>query len=301
MANEMGHIGLYEVEIRRLKNELEKYGKFESNLLLFAEEPDPTKLVGLVAQTAARLIRADTVAVPLLSPDNLEVHYGHVCGRNSEKFPDSRIPIEKSGLCCWVMDNRKSILCENLIEDLRVSSDLAMELGYSTAALAPLISRGKIIGGLSAFRDGPPFTDEDRAELAKLAGYAAVAIENARFVEEILKERKRLNAIIDGMEDGIVLISHEGLILKANKAVEKYLPIKFHELVGVYVQELINYPPLDLVFAWNIPAPPGKRCWEIKDCDSQICPMHMKDFVRCWVNSGEGCCPDGNRLGEGMK
>ena len=293
--------GYYKDEIRRLKKNLEKYGAYESSLRLFAEESNQARLVSLIAHTAARLVRADTVAVPLLSPDNLKVHYGHVCGKNSDKFPDTHIPVEKSGLCCWVMDHRKSILCENLVEDLRVSNDLAMELGYSTAALAPLIARGKLIGGLSAYRDGPPFTDEDRAELARLAGYAAAAIENARFIEEILKEQRRLNAVIDGMEDGIVIISHEGMVIKANKSVEKYLPLKFNELAGVYVQELINYPPFDLIFAWNIPAPPGRRCWEIKNCNSRICPMRMKDFARCWANSGEGCCPDGKQVRDGIK
>ncbi len=278
--------GLYEDEIR---------------LRLFAEGSNPARLACVIAQTAARLIRADTVAVPLLSPDNLKIHYGHVCGRNSDKFPDAHIPVEKSGLCCWVMDNRKSILCENLAEDLRVSKDPAMKLGYNTAALAPLIAHGKVIGGLSAYRDGPPFTDADRAELDRLAGYAAAAIENARFVEEILKEQKRLNAIIDGMEHGIVIMSFDGLVLKANRSVEKYLPLKLDELAGVYVQELVTYPPLDAVFGWNIPAPPGRRCWEINNCENRICPMHMRNLARCWANSGEGCCPDGKRLGDDLK
>ncbi len=302
MGNELEEQGeYYKDEIRRLKGELENYGTYESILRLSAEEPNPSRLVSLIAHTAARLVRADTVAVPLLSPDNLKVHYGHVCGKNSERFPDEHIPVEKSGLCCWVMDHRKSILCENLMEDLRVSRDLAMELGYNTAALAPLITRGKLIGGLSAYRDGPAFTDEDRAELARLADFAATAIENARFMQEILRERKRLNAVIDGIEDGIVIISHEGMVIKANRSVEKYLPLKVNELAGIYVQELVNYPPFDLIFAWSVPAPPGKRCWEIKNCNSGICPMRLNDFARCWANSGEGCCPDGKRMGDGIK
>ncbi len=287
-----------------MENEPEgRSGQYEDeiSLRLFAEGSNPARLACVIAQTAARLVRADTVAVPLLSADNLKVHYGHVCGRNSDKFPDTHIPVENSGLCCWVMDNRKSILCENLAEDIRVSKDLAMDLGYNTAALAPLIARGKVIGGLSAYRDGPPFTDADRAELDRLAGYAAAAIENARFIEDMMKEQKRLNAIIDGVEDGIVIISFEGRVLKTNRPVEKYLPLRFNELAGVYVQELASYPPLDAVFGWNTPAPPGSRCWEIKNCKSRICPMRMKNFARCWANSGEGCCPDGKRLGDEIK
>ena len=288
----------YEREIQDLKDKLEKNESLESNLLHFAEEPDPARLIYIVAQTAARMIRADTVAVPMLSPDNLEIHYGHVYGRNKEKFLSIRLPIEKSGLCGWVLENRKSILCENLIEDPRVSKDLAKELGYTTAALAPLIARGKIMGGLSAFRSGPAFTDEDKAELARLANYAAVVIDNAHLMQELSKERKKLNTIFDAVEDGIILLSHEGVVLKANKAVEKYLPLKSHELLGTSVQEFINLPPLDEVFGWNVAAPPGKRCWEVKECNCPTCPMYKKDYVRCWANSEGYSCRGGSFIGK---
>ncbi|MGC2423233.1 MAG: GAF domain-containing protein [Nitrospirota bacterium] len=291
-------INAYEEEIQDLKDKLEKYESLESNLLHFAEEPDPARLIDIVAKTAARMIRADTVAVPMLSPDNLEIHYGHVYGRNKEKFLSIRLPIEKSGLCGWVLENRKSILCENLIDDPRVSRDLAKELNYTTAALVPLIARGRIMGGLSAFRDGPPFTDEDKAALARLANYAAVVIDNAHLMQELSKERKKLNTIFDEVEDGIILLSHEGVVLKANKSVEKYLPLKSHELLGASVQEFINLPPLDEVFGWNVAAPPGKRCWEVKKCNGLTCPMYKKDYVRCWANSGGYCCQDGSFTGK---
>jgi PAS domain-containing protein len=288
----------YEREIQDLKDKLEKYERLESNLLQFAEEPDPARLIDIVAQTAAGMIGAETVAVPMLSPDNLEIHYVHVYGRNKEKFLSIRLPIEKSGLCGWVLENRESILCKNLIEDSRVSKDLAKELGYTTAALAPLIARGKIMGGLSAFRGGPPFTEDDKAELARLANYAAVVIDNAHLMQELSNERKKLNTIFDEVEDGIILLSYEGVVLKANKSVEKYLPLKSHELLGTSVREFVNLQPLDEVFGWNVAAPPGKRCWEVKQCSVLTCPMHKKDYVRCWANSGGYFCQGGSFIGK---
>jgi PAS domain-containing protein len=288
----------YEKEIQDLKGKLEKYERLESNLLHFAEEPDPARLIDIVAQTAAHMISADTVAVPMLSPDNLEIHYVHVYGRNKEKFLSVRLPIEKSGLCGWVLENREPILCKNLIEDSRVSKDLAKELDYTTAALAPLIARGKIMGGLSAFRGGPPFSEEDKAELARLANYAAVVIDNAHLMQELSKERKKLNTIFDEVEDGIILLSYEGVVLKANKSVEKYLPLKSHELLGTSVQEFINLPPLDEVFGWNVEAPPGKRCWEVKECNCPPCPMYQKGYIRCWANSEGYSCRGGSFIGK---
>jgi PAS domain-containing protein len=288
----------YEKEIQDLKGRLEKYESLESDLLRFAEEPDPAALIDIVAQSAARIIRADTVAVPILSPDNLEIYYGHVCGRNKEKFLSIRLPIENAGLCGWVLENRESILCENLIDDPRVLKDQAKELGYTTAVLAPLIARGRIMGGLSAFRGGPPFTREDRAELSRLAGYAAVVIDNAHLMQELSRERKKLNTIFDEVDDGIILLSHEGVVLKANKSVENYLPLKSHELLGTSVQEFMNLPPLDEVFGWNVEAPPGKRCWEVKGCNCPPCPMYQKDYVRCWANSEGYSCNGGSSSGK---
>ncbi|HLB24956.1 MAG TPA: GAF domain-containing protein [Nitrospirota bacterium] len=281
----------YEREIVRLKDRLERYESLEAAQLLLVSEPDTDRLIELVAETAARLLDAETVAVPILSQDNLQVRYGHACGKNRDVFLGIVLPIEDSGLCGWSLDNRISILCPDLMRDPRVKKDLVKALGYSSAALAPLIARGRIIGGLSAFdkKDGTAFNQEDISVLTRFANYASIIIDNSRLMRELERERAKLDAIFDGVSDGIVFLSGDGTIVNANRAVEKYFPMKAADMVGTRVQEFDALKKLEKVFDWNAKAPENKRCWEVHGCKNAACPVYGKDVLRCWSFSRGHC------------
>ena len=87
-------------------------------------------------------------------------------------------------MCGWVLEHREPILSNNLYDDPRVLKETAKTLGITCATVVPLIARGNIIGGLTAFNklDGTKFTENDTADLTRLAGYAAIAIDKIALV-----------------------------------------------------------------------------------------------------------------------
>ncbi len=263
----------------------------DSSLLRLVSEPDPDRVVDLVAETAARLINAETVAVPTLSPGNQEVVYASAYGLHRAVFSNLSLPIDDAGLCGWVLDNRRPILTNNLLEDHRVKRELAAALGITSALLVPLIARGRIIGGISAFNkaDGSPFTEEDSALLTRLAGYAAITIDNARLMEALGVEKLKLMATLDSIGDGIVFIKKDDTIVNANKTMERYLPMKVEEMIGANIREFAGIKPLASLFDWEAQARPGERCWEVFSCEPGGCPVHETNLLRCWSYSGGHC------------
>lgn len=292
-------MGELEVKITALEKKLARHEALSLSTRLLIDESDSSGIIDAVAETAATLINAETVAVPMLSPDSLFVQYQHAYGKHKEIFQGLSLPIEKAGLCGWVLENRKPILSNNLYDDPRVLKETAKALGITCATVVPLIARGRIIGGLSAFNktDGSRFTEEDTADLLRLAGYAAIAIEKAQLVEELAGEKSKLASIFEGVKDGIILISNDGVIQKANKAMQSFFPMAAEEMVGVRLDEFSSIKTLSDLFDWEAKTASEKSCWETLSCKDAECPMYGKEQLRCWSLS-KGHCQSGPAEGQ---
>lgn len=292
--------------IEALEKKLRKYQELDLIKRQLLGQEDTGRLLDMLAEAAARLINAETVAIPMLSADSRQVRYDHAWGRHMGAFKGISMPIEKAGLCGWVLENRRPILTNHLRDDPRVIKETAAALGINSAALSPLISRGRIIGGLSAFNraGGGGFTEEDLADLMGLADYAALIIDGATLMEELSKEKLKLDAIFDGVDDGIIFISKEGIIQKANAAAGKYLPIGAEDLVGASVHDLSEMGRLGEIFNWDAKAEPGDRCYEVLCCKNPSCLMRKMDLLRCWLLSDGSCdvgCQGGGEGREGLE
>ncbi len=277
--------------VSALKERIERLEAFEDLLLELAAESDYDKLMDMVARTAAAVINAETLVVPMLSPDRLEVRYDHVFGKHGGAFKHGVLPIDNAGLCGWVLENRRPILTNDLLEDPRVKKELAKALDIHSAIVVPLIARGRIIGGLTAFdrTDDRPFTPDDVDALTRLANYAALIIDNSRLLSELKKEKTKVEYILDSVRDGIVLISKHGVILDANSAMARIFSLKPADLIGSDVRELDSMQPLAEAFDWLARAEPGKMCWEILSCGPSDCPVYHTDILRCWDLSDGNC------------
>jgi PAS domain S-box-containing protein len=97
--------------------------------------------------------------------------------------------------------------------------------GCRSAAVAPLVARGRTLGALAALRlgDGPAYSDEDMALVIELARRAALAIDNARLFSELRGTEERLEAILVGLAEAVTLMDEDGNIVFANQAAAELL------------------------------------------------------------------------------
>lgn len=93
-------------------------------------------------------------------------------------------------------------------------------LQYSSAIVVPLVARGRTLGVLSVLRLGTPvpFADADVSLMTDLASRAALAVDNARLYEEQQRTEARLQTVLDGLAEAVVMVSRDGDLVYLNEA-----------------------------------------------------------------------------------
>jgi PAS domain S-box-containing protein len=95
-----------------------------------------------------------------------------------------------------------------------------IEHRYRSAAVAPLLARGRTLGALSVLRLGEsePYQAADLDLARELARRAAMAIDNARLFAQVSSVERRLEAILVNLAEAITLTDERGHMLFANQA-----------------------------------------------------------------------------------
>lgn len=133
------------------------------------------------------LIKADLVAVPMINAEGSEFTYVAALGDKAAMLSGQTLSCEGNdgGLCGWVARHEMSIRVENLSDDPRVAQTLARQLQVSTGVLTPVYSANRIVGGLSAFRDGAPFDALDEELLTLLGHRVSTALDNLKLLFDL--------------------------------------------------------------------------------------------------------------------
>ncbi len=139
-------------------------------------------------------------------------------------------------------------------------------------ALQELKLRGRRIGmiGLGQLPRGRHFSSEDLELLAALAGYAAIALENAslyRSIENKAMELERLKTytenIIESINVAVLALDTHGLVTSCNRAFEELYHVRRDQILGAPLQNLFAE---DVIV--SIHKATGSWGWELKSTSS---------------------------------
>lgn len=130
----------------------------------------------------------------------------------------------------------------------RMFNELAQgaSLGFLTSVGLPLVARQKVVGVILIFRSyGAGFSSNDYALLSSFANQAAVAVQNAQLYTQATVERERVNALLDSLSDGILLIAADHHIERSNPSLARMLNLPADRLEGSLHEEVIRWerPP----------------------------------------------------------
>jgi len=102
--------------------------------------------------------------------------------------------------------------------------------------VAPLLAQGKPLGTISLNSKTPgAFTERDRALVTALAAQAATAIHQNRLYAKALSEAHYIEAIINNLADGLLVLDAEGRVLRHNPSLA--------HIVGTDVADIIGQKP----------------------------------------------------------
>jgi len=182
------------------RNLIVAQGKMEKlNLLVEASKTvnstiELDRLLDLILDAARRSIRADRGTLYLLDEQKGELWAKVAQGDN---LAEIRLPLGK-GLAGYVATTGETINIRDAYKDPRFNPEIDRKSGYKTHTVLCIPMRdkeGKIVGVFQFLNkvDGI-FTAEDEAFIAAFSIHAAIALQNARLVREIVQS-ERLAAV----------------------------------------------------------------------------------------------------------
>lgn len=117
--------------------------------------------------------------------------------------------------------------------------------GYRSLVAVPLNTQHAPPSVLLVYRPDPHiFSEREISLLTSFANHAAMAIENAELYSRSdlrLKEQtRRLEALIQSLEDGLILEDLQGRVLYTNRRISELVDLPQHEIIGAPVDRLLE-------------------------------------------------------------
>ena len=91
------------------------------------------------------------------------------------------------------------------------------------------------------FREFSAFSPNDRALLSSFANQSAIAVQNAQLYAQVEFDRKRVTALLDSAADGILILTSDLTIERANQAFSFQLGLPVDEIISKNHDEIIRW------------------------------------------------------------
>ncbi|MGC1273427.1 MAG: sigma-54-dependent Fis family transcriptional regulator, partial [Planctomycetaceae bacterium] len=156
----------------------------------FARTRETQPLLELIAAEACRLLASDRASIFIWNRERKEVVARPAVGMDDLRFPDN------VGVVGEVLRSGQPTRVDDTATDTRFGKQVDAKTGYRTRNLVAVPLRngkGEIVGVFEAInKRNAAFTADDEESLALLGVQAALAMENAREREDLIRSREQL-------------------------------------------------------------------------------------------------------------
>jgi len=122
----------------------------------------------------------------------------------------------------------------------------AASLGLLTGVGLPLIFHDQVIGVIFIFRSyASVFSADDRLLLQSFADQAAIAVRNARLYEQVRQEKRRLDALLDAVADGMLILAPNHVIERCNPAFARLYGQPCAQILGRKHEDIIRWAKVE--------------------------------------------------------
>jgi PAS domain S-box-containing protein len=116
----------------------------------------------------------------------------------------------------------------------------AVRLSLQQVVALPMTVGDQLVGALYIFRaHGGRFSSDERQVLESFADQAAIAVNNARLYQEVAREKRRLDAIIEASADGVLILDATHRVTVFNRALAR--------MTGLSAAQALHAPHDDVI------------------------------------------------------
>lgn len=169
-------------------------------------------LLQIIIQAATELINSDSCSIMLIDKNTGELRFAEATGGVSDAMREISIPLDDS-IAGLIVQADKPLLVRDAQNDPRWNPEIDKALNFETKSIlgAPLKVRDQVIGVLEIVnkRSEDGFSQDDIQIATTLASQAAIALENARLLDELQKAYRELSEIDQIKTDFVSIAAHE--------------------------------------------------------------------------------------------
>jgi PAS domain S-box-containing protein len=125
-----------------------------------------------------------------------------------------------------------------LIEDITESASF----GLMVSVDLPMVMLNQLIGVIVIFRSYMGiFSANDRTLLQSFADQAAIAVHNAKSYTEVSREKQRMDALLDTVADGIMIMRPDGMVERCNPSFSRMMGVNPQQIIGKQHETVIRW------------------------------------------------------------
>lgn len=175
-------------EIARLRQEIHRLTLFYEVGKALASSLDAQKVLKTIMEKISDLLQPDTWSLLMVDEARQELYFEVAIGEGAERLKDVRVKIGE-GIVGWVAKHAEPVLVEDARSDARFTPRYDEITGTVTRSIVcvPIVGREAVLGVIELVNSmgKASFREEDLPALQNLADWAAIALENARYVARI--------------------------------------------------------------------------------------------------------------------
>jgi putative nucleotidyltransferase with HDIG domain len=161
-------------------------------------------LLTQIVEEAAHVIAARAGSLMLVADDGEHLIFEVAYGEKGALLKGMRVPMDDQTIAGWVARHGDPLIIDDVHQMPIFSGTVDRTIDFQTERLVcvPLRAKERIIGVLEVLNkiDEEPFTADDAELLTALAGSAAIAIENARLLNEITRRADQLERLLGELQ-----------------------------------------------------------------------------------------------------
>jgi diguanylate cyclase (GGDEF)-like protein len=177
-----------EEEIAELKRQVERLALFHEVGKALFSTLDLQKILQTIMEKISDLLQPDTWSLLMMDEKTQDLYFEIAIGTGADRLRDVRLKLGE-GVAGWVAQHGEPVLIEDARNDTRFTPkvDELMHTEVRSIVCVPIKARGHVLGVIELVNalGKPSFGVEDIPILKSLADYAAIALENARYVQRI--------------------------------------------------------------------------------------------------------------------
>ena len=175
-------------EVLELRKQIERLALFHEVGKTLASTLDLQKILQTIMEKISDFLQPDTWSLLMLDEKTQELYFEIAIGAGANKLKDVRLKFGE-GIAGWVAEHGVPVLVPDVRKDPRFTPrvDEVTQGETQSVVCVPIKGRERVLGVIELVNcmGKDVFREEDIPILKNLADYAAIALENARYVQRI--------------------------------------------------------------------------------------------------------------------